>query len=261
MQALALALVLAGGPGPGSEPEQLIVDAEAALDAGRWEAAGDAFRRAYERMSPRERAGDLGEHVVTEGVAAYDRAYRKDGETRHLVHAQDLLQAAAADRGGSMPTAELRAEADRIAALLERIEHDDTPAEPAPQRPEASEDRPPPPSRDERRIDGPGVALVTVGTIVLGAGVGLLANGVTVPARARDRIADRGGSTPDDDAYLEEAERLRTGFVAGGAVAIAVGVAGVVWGAVRLARHRRGPAAVAPMLDPSTRGLSAQFRF
>jgi len=266
--------------------------AESHLAAGEHNAAGGAFAEYYESLSLRMQTDETGEFVVLQATAAYAKAWETGHDPAYLSASRRLLiaftRAVEAERGTHSPLlTAARQELARVDKLLAPSATPPSEAEPEPEQeaepepeleavpePEPTATTEPPDKAPAQPSDTPqrdrlGIGLVAGGCVLIVAGVAVLVQGPIAHAQYERDIDDAGGDTAFTAADLNTArsdvDKLRNGLVAGGAALAAVGVGGVIWGAIRLARTGRTQEGArweaGPGLAPSMVGLSVRGRF
>jgi hypothetical protein len=216
-----------------AEIQKLYYEGAAKYSASDYDGAIDAFTRALEAAARQGAAPSIREALLMNLGKAHVRAHDLDGDPKHLRTAQDiyrrLVREAPAAGYGEDSVVEAKAQIDLLHRKIEKA--DEAREEGAGDR-KGSTDRSPPPKR--------GIALVTVGALVLGGGAGLLGQGARFKPHAEQEI-DKYDDPPDSEQEFvdEETRKGRILMGVGGSLA-AVGVALVIFGAVDLARHRRG---------------------
>jgi hypothetical protein len=269
------------------DAEALVVEAEEALGAGEYADAAALFERAYMALSARERTGQLGEHLVLSAAEAREKAWLGSDTVAELEEASRLLDKhiATVEARGAEPGAEVTTTKSRLDAIIAKLgsARSDPPPEddplPGPVVDEpgtlsdgpAVRDTPP----NTSRPDVLGLSLVIGGSVLTVGGAVMLGVGAALPGWAEDRLAERGGTSEQDDVFLSDAKRAGVGLMAGGGVMAGVGVVAIIVGAVRLVRRNKRAAtarvpgtrdtyldvAVSPVLTPQRAGASLQLRW
>jgi len=93
--------------------------------------------------------------------------------------------------------------------------------------------------------------------------VGLLAGGFVRHARFENLIEENGNTDEQVVELRAEVDRQRNAMVGGGAALAAVGIGGIIWGAVRLSKSRTQARAfqLGPQLVDGTTGVALSGRF
>lgn len=247
--------------GPSEDATALIVQADAAHDAGSLAEAADLYGRAYRAMSAEERES-MGEFVVEVALDDLRASWKKSTDRGYAEAAAALLDDYERDTGGTLPgaLAEHRTWIDEALA--------EAGGEPAVDPDEGSfgpEVTPPPPPPTKRRDRPPGerdvVAPVLIGVgaaaaiggavmIALGAPLGKKARSSRDEALADPRLMDatlvnQMAFAAAYDDYVDAEKKRGTGLVAGGAVLIGAGIGVAAYGVVRLVQARKQPGASA----------------
>jgi hypothetical protein len=119
------------------------------------------------------------------------------------------------------------------------------PPAPAPALTESPEPRPavereaPIADRSHSRPDAVAIGLLVGGSIAVVGGAAMLGTGAALPGWARRKLQERGGTGDQDRAFLEDADRMSVGLMAGGGVLAGLGIVAAVVGAVRASRRGR----------------------
>lgn len=256
--------------GPSEDATSLVVQADAAHEAGRLVEAADLYTRAYRAMSAEEREA-LGAVVV--GVALEDlkATYTTTSDAAYARTAGELLDAFESDVGGALPD-DVAAHRSWIDDALAGAEPEDEPEVDDPTDASITPE-PTPGDRGERDRSGREIAgpvLVAVGAAAAIGGVVMLALGAPLGDDAeasRDAaLADPRftSASPSDqmifqmqyEDYVDAEKKRGTGLVAGGAVLLVIGVGLATYGVVRLVKHRRA-ASTAARVSP----IAGGFRF
>lgn len=235
---------LACPPAESEAHRPLLVTANEQVDAGQDSDAARTFGSAFDAMDLGNQVGGTGKFAADRAVEAYLRAYRigknvsllEDAE-RLLVHYLEVLDRGI-DQGCAVDYAWAEDKLVEIRAMMPK--EGDPP-------PEVEVETPPPPGKCPPApaiigTDRVGVALVTVGASVFAGGIGLLVTGVALPNLDKPQIFT----------------------ITGGAV-MAVGVAVLIPGAIRLATWKRNRSRVqlgaAPWMGRGLAGVSVGGRF
>jgi hypothetical protein len=266
---VAASMVGLAGPavaraGPSEQFEVLLERGSELVERGDHARAGSVLAQAYRLLPREERIGELGRYVVSEGSGAFLAAAAVADDPTAVLETcasfleeyfQELEEARAQGRPSVVADDEEASLRERLDSIRQRLAGPDDPPTPS------SHDAPRHETRvSERREDRPAsrnpmaIAFLSAGAVALGAGVGMTALGARYPRLVDARLADaRRQYMVGDDARLPEnwvthrdRELVRGRALLGSGVALAVvGVALVTWGAIYLARHRRGKGAVA----------------
>jgi hypothetical protein len=254
----------------------LAVAADAAHAAGRHREAADLYARAYRAMTAEEKRA-LGEVMIAAALDDFHASFEATDDASVADTASELLAEYEGDTRAPPPEtlARHRAWIDRAGHVPEPapaiVEDDDAP--PIAARIDDDERQRPPdraaPPRERERVApaliGLGVAAAIGGAAMIGVGAPL--------GRRADRMRDEAFSHPDylarDPEHPDtkdyvagvhafvEREELRTRvFVAVGSVLVTAGVGVAIYGAVRLARHRRGTPRESARVRPILGGVA-----
>lgn len=275
--------------------------AETHLAAEEFGPAGDAFDEYYRTLPPSMQTDATGEFIVMKAADAYARAWDATQDLEQLQRSRGLLQryvqAVETAHGADTPLrVQAAAELSRIEALIADATapepepepetapvRDPVTVEPEPDSAHQDPDPQPDPDRDEARgetspstADQPrdrlGLGLVAGGSALAMGGVTMALVGVLRHNGYETIIDDGGGfdalAANQRTAAADTRELLdtqRTGLLAAGISVAALGVGGIVWGALRLTRARRDRQAarwhLAPQIAGSQFGLIARGRF
>ncbi len=240
----------------------IALQADAAHEAGRFGEAGELYARAYRAMNAEEKMA-LGEVMVAAALDDLRSSHRAAPDPDRTRLAGELL-AEYEREVGTLPDAiaEHRAwlPTEETPALVEdEVLHD-----PAPTRRQTYDDDEPAPRTIERRAAPRDVAAplsIGFGVAATIGGAALLAFGAPLGKRAEDArddaLADpRYLALHDNDPetiayeqgyddYVEHEKRRATAFAVTGSLLLAAGIGLAVYGAIRLARHRRAPSEMA----------------
>lgn len=237
---LVFAPAAEGSAPPPAESEAPDVDAleaeaQAAFDAGDYDRVVEVAKRGYEASGKlaflyAQAHAERYRGNCRDAMGLYGRVIAADPEGPFAAFARDGIQACEARD----PEPEVAPEPE---------------PEPAPP-PIPVEPAPAEPTRDRKRSDPVGIALVSLGAASAVASVALFVTGGLALDQAEDA---------DDEAVFDDSRiRARRLFIGGG-VAAGAAVALTTVGAIRLARHRREH--VALHLTPEFVGLSLRARF
>lgn len=197
---------------------------------------------------------------------AHVRAYGVNDDAKHLKMAKEIYEryqreAAAAEFTGPDDD-EVQKELDQVHRLLEataaapteeepRREPDTKPADPAGADPELTDD-----GGGRRPLH---IGLLSSGSVLVAGGVSVLVWGSTFRSYAQDQIPEDEQGTPEAGAFVDDETRKGRILMGVGGGLAAVGLAGVVVGAVGLARAKRSDVQLA--VSPTWGGLAISGRF
>jgi hypothetical protein len=217
-----------------AEIQRLYYEGAAKYSASDYDGAIDAFTRALEEAARQGADPTIREALLMNLGKAHVRAHELDGDPKHLHTARDIYRRLLREATVGRYSEDSVEEAKEQIELLDRmIDRSGAGAEESATQREGSKDRSP--SRERTR----GIALVTIGAVVLAGGAGLLGQGARFKPHAEKEI-DKYDDPPDaeQDFLDQETRKGRILMGVGGSLA-AVGVALVIFGAVDLARHKR----------------------
>ncbi|MCA9636081.1 MAG: hypothetical protein KC420_08630 [Myxococcales bacterium] len=294
----ALALLLAQAPdahaarlGPDEEAAALYEEGRRAQERGDFDVAADRFTAAYETL-PRE---DLERRaaVLFELVEARRSAFSEDGRPFHLCRADEALDRFLADnqeirgsrssrdarKAGNVRT-QLAGEISQIKAENPGFDCANAPEpEPEPEPEDENEPEPEPepepevepePARPAVRLRDPlvgsGVALVSVGGLLLGSAAMGLALGAHAEFEGTWLLSTQPGlssTSPEVEALQQAGRRANLLAIIGGALGSATFGAGIALYVVGKRRQAAAapPVALVPSLSPRNLGAGLQMRF
>jgi hypothetical protein len=252
--------------------ETLLEQGSQLVEQGDHAAAAPILAEAYRAMPREQQVGDFGRYVISGASDAYlSAANASTAPDPLLTECQALLteyfDALEQARHEGMSTVADDEDEQQLRARLDVVRDrlaESQPVSAASTQPGSGEV-----SRDRRRPDAVGIALVAGGAAALGVGLGLLGYGARFPdliAQAKQDARDEHGLAPDEDppgwADHEVAQRKKgRALVGGGVVLGVVGAGAVAWGIVRLVGNRRSDRAVKASVSVSPQGAGAWVRW
>lgn len=276
-----LAIVLTGSVAVAPSPAQAAEPASKASDE-----AQDLFHEGSARFSAADYEGAIEKFTQALAVASkeglpfrtrgaflinlarsHTRAERVNGDIIHLRAATEIYERylREAEQAGenALDTVEVQRELDEVRALLEEREAEQAAAaaaEPDPVEPTAEPAAQATPTGDEPPSDQflrrpASITLLSTGAVLAAAGIAGIGWGATFGPHAEDQIAPEDQGTSGADDFLERERRKGAILMGVGGALTAVGIAGIVVGAIGLARNNEKTRRV----DVATQGLGARL--
>lgn len=261
-----LALTMSPGMSPIDRAEDLYTQGSVAYEAADYDKAIELFTEslAVTAQLPEEQAKPILVHLLFNIAAAHEKAYDIDKDPKHLRQALTLYERyteEVPDTGDSLDAEVKIARLRKKIRVLDQIESNRTKGS----EPQAV---PEPPRADRDRVDNKkrnvGIGLLAGGSAAVVAGVAVLASGARLKPQAEQQVNEVTGGDMAHEAYeagqlhiQNEAKRGRI-FMGIGAGAAAVGIAGVVAGAVLI---KKSKVSVSPSLGSSFTGISISGSF
>jgi hypothetical protein len=245
--------------------KQLYVEGSALYSASDYAGAIEKFTEALKAVTL---ASDLDPAV--RGALIYNlgkahvKAYAIDEDASHLRMARDLFERHIDEaRQYGYEEDEMARAQEELASVEDQLAEIEAQAAAAPGEP-TKPDQPASKDTDKGRKRGLGIGLLVGGSALVAGGIGMLAFGSGFRRAAENEVEDPGNPTTEEQDFLNrEIRKGRIWMGAGGAV-MALGVAGVVFGAVILARakkNRKAKVTLAPTFGTSWAGAAISGRF
>jgi hypothetical protein len=195
---------------------------------------------------------------------AHMKAYSIDEDASHLRTARDLFQRHISEsRDYGYDEAEIARTQEELATVEAQLAEIEAEATTEPEEP-TKPGEPAPEDTKKGRKRGLGIGLLVGGSVLFAGGIGMLAFGSGFRKAAEDEVEDPDNPTTEEQDFInQETKKGRVWMGAGGAV-MALGVAGIVVGAVFLVKakkNREAKVSIAPMLGNDWAGATIAGRF
>lgn len=268
MKALLLLLVFAPEPtSPIDEAHQLYNRGTTLYEAADYDGAIEAFTDSLDTAQelPEPQAKPIRIQLLYNIALAHEKAYDIDKDASHLRKAHKLLQRYVDEIADMEDALDGEVSLRRIEKKLRALETINA------NKARAKEGPPPPPSVDpqpqtDKKRRGLGIGLLVAGGAATAGGLGILAAGATLGPKAEANVHDVTGGDMMHDAWEQGQEHIqneqRRGAIlmgVGGGVT-AIGVAGVVVGAIQVKKSRE-QITFAPSIGQAFTGLTVSGRF
>lgn len=245
------------------EAEALYAEGKAEFEAANYPAAIEAFTGSLKLSNSDEIRGRLMLNIALSHMRQFDI----DRDEQHLRQAKAVYKryVGLSEKGAQFEESDV-AEAkeaidliDRKLGHLRQIEANKANAAAGPRKVPP----PPPPSEDKsKKQKALGIGLLSGGSVVVVTGVSLLAYGSTYKRRATDQVTSQTGEvTPEGQAYIDTMSRRGATQMGIGGALMAVGVSGVVVGALQLRKAKQGKVSWGPSAGPGYTGVVFRGRF
>lgn len=263
---------------PESEREH-IKRAEDLRAGDKYAESAAEFAQAYRALPLEERAAEYGRDIVHRAVDDYLQAFTRDVKVELLEEAANVIDEFEADvrsvhaeaepeaaslTGG---TSSRRQSIDALRAKFEREEREHQRVDDPRPITRVDDDPDPRTIEPDPGPDALGIGLTAAGGVLTLLGIGLMIGGGNVIAnKNRELDSNQDLDDAERDAYELRQNRRAVGWFAGGGASLAIGIAGLTWGSVLLARRERERervrrASALPWFGPKRAGVSIVVRF
>lgn len=249
LSSFVLAVVLAQDPDPLTEAQDLYSRGSVAYEAADYDSAIDLFTQSLNVTAalPEDEAGPIKLQLLYNIARAHEKAFDIDKDAKHLRQALALYKRYASevpDTGDTLDAEYNMTRIEKKLRLLDQIERNKAAAS-SPQREVPSPPPSAPPAETDKKKRNVGIGLLSGGAAFTVTGIAVLAAGARLRPQAEQQVNDVTGGDMSHEAWepgqahiASETKRGRILMGVGGGVA-ALGVAGVVVGAVQLKKSKQ----------------------
>lgn len=247
------------------EAEALYAEGKAEFEAANYPAAIEAFTGSLKLSNSDEIRGRLMLNIAL----AHMRQFDIDHDATHLRQARAVYERylGLADKGATFEESDVDEAKEAIELIDRKLGHlRQIEANKANAAKEPRKVPPPPPSPGSedkaKKQKALGIGLLSGGSVATVAGISLVAYGSTFKRRATDQVtAQTSTVTPEGQAYIDTMSRRGATQMGIGGALMAVGVTGVVVGALQLRKSKTSQVSWGPSAGPGYTGVVLHGRF